>query len=506
MYIEGKGKRIAVLPPTMTPHDIARSVAIDSSMPSFDIRTEGSSTDARDSRTKLVERCINSDEDLWTVHGVKYDLSNFVAKHPGGKNAILLGKGRDCSALFESYHPFADAPRCVLAQYACREADGSGGAAAGTAAVPKTKVPSQKDVDPFYHKMCNRVREVLESKGIDTSSPGKLKATRLRMTHYIACGFAVLLSYALYFRAYRIGPVLFALSGWIQGALGHDSSHFAVSTHHWVNKFGTYLGMGLLSSPFLWMYQHTYAHHSFTNEYEKDPDLHHFFFLRVCSKKSWAWKFIPQAEVMYVWLWWSLITFGEAVWLPLRVVLSRRLESALEGVEGRARSLRSTGSLVSHLLIYLMIVTIFPLMWGSKAFTWKFVVFYWLYSGITFGVFTQVSHLNKDSFDNARAFGHKKEVTNSSWAVKQVITSNNYGLNSWLWFQLSIGLNYQIEHHLFPGFNAEYLPLIASTVHEVCNENGVEYKRFDSLASIFKAVMVHLIILSRSNDEKTTSL
>jgi hypothetical protein len=46
---------------------------------------------------------------IWTVHGVEYDLSGFV--HPGGSEALELGRGRDCTALFESYHPFTQKHR-----------------------------------------------------------------------------------------------------------------------------------------------------------------------------------------------------------------------------------------------------------------------------------------------------------------------------------------------------------------------------------------------------------
>lgn len=45
-------------------------------------------------------------DDLWWVDGNGYDLKEFVDRHPGGKEAILLGRGRDCTALVESYHPF----------------------------------------------------------------------------------------------------------------------------------------------------------------------------------------------------------------------------------------------------------------------------------------------------------------------------------------------------------------------------------------------------------------
>jgi cytochrome b involved in lipid metabolism len=44
---------------------------------------------------------------LWMIHGVSYDLQEFVDRHPGGQESILLGRGRDCTALFESYHAFS---------------------------------------------------------------------------------------------------------------------------------------------------------------------------------------------------------------------------------------------------------------------------------------------------------------------------------------------------------------------------------------------------------------
>ena len=50
----------------------------------------------------------------WLIHGHEYDLNDFVRRHPGGKEAILLGRGRDCTALFESYHSFTQLNRYVL--------------------------------------------------------------------------------------------------------------------------------------------------------------------------------------------------------------------------------------------------------------------------------------------------------------------------------------------------------------------------------------------------------
>ena len=64
--------------------------------------------------TERVVKAENDDE--WLVHGRRFDLSDFVARHPGGAHAIGLGKGRDCTHLVESYHPHSDKVWEVLAK------------------------------------------------------------------------------------------------------------------------------------------------------------------------------------------------------------------------------------------------------------------------------------------------------------------------------------------------------------------------------------------------------
>ncbi|CAM9961812.1 unnamed protein product [Heterosigma akashiwo] len=58
----------------------------------------------------------------WKIHGECYDLTEFVDRHPGGKAAIELGRGRECTALFESYHPFTNKHLRALRKYARDEA------------------------------------------------------------------------------------------------------------------------------------------------------------------------------------------------------------------------------------------------------------------------------------------------------------------------------------------------------------------------------------------------
>lgn len=81
-------------------------------------------------------------------------------------------------------------------------------------------------------------------------------------------------------------------------------------------------------------------------------------------------------------------------------------------------------------------------------------------AGMLFAIFSQINHLNErsieyDGGDNDKSAESKKSsnLVETSWAARQVVTSNNFATDSFLWHLLSNGLNLQIEHHLFPGLN-----------------------------------------------------
>lgn len=95
----------------------------------------------------------DSTNNFWMIHGVKFDLSDFVHRHPGGIEAIELGRGRDCTALFESYHPFTHKHWEILEKYKASEVD-----------VKKLKAAS---TDPFYEALKRRVIAALEANGVN---------------------------------------------------------------------------------------------------------------------------------------------------------------------------------------------------------------------------------------------------------------------------------------------------------------------------------------------------
>ena len=57
----------------------------------------------------------------------------------------------------------------------------------------------------------------------------------------------------------------------------------------------------------------------------------------------------------------------------------------------------------------------------------------------------------------------------------------NFALGSELAFYISFGLNYQIEHHLFPGICHDHYTRLAPKVEHVCKKHGVHYWNEPSL-------------------------
>ena len=49
-----------------------------------------------------------AEDDCWTVYkGKVYDITDYAKVHPGGRK-IFLGKGKDCTELFDKYHPWVN--------------------------------------------------------------------------------------------------------------------------------------------------------------------------------------------------------------------------------------------------------------------------------------------------------------------------------------------------------------------------------------------------------------
>lgn len=288
--------------------------------------------------------------------------------------------------------------------------------------------------------------------------------------------------------------------------MGHDAGHFAASRYPVVNDWAVW-GMSLLCNPIMWQHQHTYAHHSNTNEFDHDPDLHHFHtFLRVHRRFQQQSIYKHQSNLAFVVFSYMFVVFGTCFWIPLGMIQENTLYGCVEWSD-RKRPWRAVG-MYTHMIAYVGTIMILPF-WthASSLSALAAVILHVATSGLIFAFFSQINHLNEASLDTEERRRQQKSRDSrlaNSWAVDQVETSNNFAPGSTLWHFLSNGLNYQIEHHLFPGLNHCHLHHIAPVVRATCEEYGVCYKSYKTWSDTMQAALDWLDKLSIEPELTTT--
>jgi linoleoyl-CoA desaturase len=112
--------------------------------------------------------------------------------------------------------------------------------------------------------------------------------------------------------------------------------------------------------------------------------------------------------------------------------------------------------------------------------------------GLALSVVFQVPHCNEES-----AFPMPSEDSGrmaTPWAVHQIQTTADYARSNRLLSWYVGGLNFQIEHHLFPRICHVHYAAIAPLVEATCRDFGLEYKSYDTF---FEGVRSHYRLLRR---------
>ena len=115
--------------------------------------------------------------------------------------------------------------------------------------------------------------------------------------------------------------------------------------------------------------------------------------------------------------------------------------------------------------------TFFPLFLLSEVFTG----FYLAYNFEVSHVSNEVEWPLGGALSEGLASAANK-VLPRPWADSQVATGVDYAHDSWAHAWWSGALNYQIEHHLFPGISQYHYPAIAHIVKKAAEDFGIPYR------------------------------
>jgi fatty acid desaturase len=413
---------------------------------------------------------MRPENDYWYIKNKAYDFSKF--EHPGGPIAIALGRGRDTTELFYSYHPLSSKAEQMLKKYEV---------------VPTLPLKDGANLlfdwtneSPFYTELKQEVKKVLGN---------NYKAPLVRWLHLLLMGILTVIFYAYFVQGYWWALFAAPFMWWILAVNSfHDASHFALSRDWRVNALFTYISPWF-SSPFTWYHQHVIGHHCYTNIHKEDPDLHHSARLWRYTRRS-RWMKHYKWQCYYFIFIWTLITASLAFLIDGLFCVSGYYHGIVKMM--KISKTRFAAHLFGRALT-LYLVVLWPFFYFDsmlKAYIWAVVPN--LIFGLCFSLSSQLSHLTGDNIDQF----------DKAWHKHQVLCSHTFCPDSLFWFTFTGGLSLQIEHHLFPGVNHWHLRTIQPLVQRICEKHGIQYTRSNTISEAFSKHVALLDELSRE-DVKT---
>ena len=123
-------------------------------------------------------------------------------------------------------------------------------------------------------------------------------------------------------------------------------------------------------------------------------------------------------------------------------------------------------------------------------------------SSILFVIVVQLSHLVEQTEASLVLADHKDNVIDDDWAVHQAKASCDFSRNNRALSWFLGGLNFQIEHHLFPALCHVHYAKIATIVEQTCKEFDVPYNAHSSVVAGLRSHFWFLRQLARQNDAR----
>lgn len=253
------------------------------------------------------------------------------------------------------------------------------------------------------------------------------------------------------------------------GFLGHDAGHRQIVSSRRANELlGLFVGNALIGLSFGWWVPKHNAHHAHPNEVDRDPDIGVGLVGAAPTHdgprsrgRIGRWLTRRQAELFF----------------PLMVLRSTGLY--VSGVQDmlRRRDRRALAEgclLAAHVGLYLtaLFLVLTPLQ--AIAFLVLHQAVFSIYLGCSFA-------------PNHKGMPLIQCDHEMSFARRQVITARNV-TGGWATSFVFGGLNYQIEHHLFPAMPRPNLVRASKLVRPFCVENGYGYCEESAIGSYRRAL------------------
>ena len=266
---------------------------------------------------------------------------------------------------------------------------------------------------------------------------------------------------------------LYILTGIGMAGIGmgvmHDAIHGSYSKNRKVNKFMSYTMNLIGANATTWRIQHNVLHHTFTNIEASDDDINTPIFLRFSphAKKHRIQKF----QHIYVWFFYGISTL---LWITAKDFVNAVRYNKMGHYKGTHKFWKEIVAISIWKIVYYSYALVLPMIFLPVAWWIVLLAFIGLHviTGLSVSIVFQTAHVMNDV---DYPLPNKTGVVENDWAIHQLATTTNFAPNNNFLGWWIGGLNYQVEHHLFPNICHVHYKNISKIVSEVAAEYGVPY-------------------------------
>ncbi len=269
-----------------------------------------------------------------------------------------------------------------------------------------------------------------------------------------------------------------ALLGFTFASIGfsvmHDANHGSYSTKSWLNDLIGLSANALGASSFFWKQKHNIIHHTYTNVDGIDDDIAKSPIIRQCETQKW----VPAHKIQHLYLL-PVYALSSIFWLFF-MDFTKYFSRKIYTTEAWKMSLKNHIIFWSTKVGYLVFYMILPIIvWGFGPWLMGFLLLH-VVMGLTLSLVFQLAHVVENTeFENV-ALDETKHIE-TAWAEHQIKTSSNFSMNNRVISWFVGGLNFQIEHHLFPKVSHIHYPAISKIVIEKCAEFHLPYNQYPTI-------------------------
>lgn len=342
---------------------------------------------------------------------------------------------------------------------------------------------NRHDQPEFYKELRQRVNNYFKENNISRYANTNMKIK----TVFMLCLYFVPLGLMITGAVNSLGWVLmlWILMGMGMSGIGlsvmHDANHGSYSRNKTVNRALGFLANFLGAYHINWKIQHNVLHHSFTNVEGFDEDIETpIMRFSPNQKRRSFYKF----QIFYAPILYGLMTIN---WFLTKdfLQLSRFNKKNLLASQGLNMK-KALWQVVFNKVWYLGLTLVLPMIMVDLPW-WQILLGFLLMHyicGLTLALIFQPAHvLEETSFYKTDENGSVE----NNWAIHQMRTTANFANKSVLFSWFIGGLNYQVEHHLFPNICHVHYRKISNIVKETAKDFNVPYYEHKTFAGALKS-------------------